>query len=66
MDQRRDRDTDTTLSRIEGSLQHIDMCTHEMKECERKIDDYHGRIRHVLEVVKQRKAEVEPFKQEAD
>ena len=59
MDQRRDRDRDTYLSRIEGSNQYIDMCSHEMKACERKIDDYHGRIRHVLEVVKQRKAEAE-------
>ena len=37
-----------------------------MKECERKIDQYCGRIRNVLEVVKQRRTKVEQLKQEAD
>ena len=39
------RDRATILDRIQGYHRHIDGCTAEMKDCERRIDEYRARVR---------------------
>ena len=57
---------DNSVCRIASYHRHIDNCTQEMKDCERRIDENRGRVGNQQVLIRIRRAEAETLRQEAD
>ena len=53
---------DNSVCRIAGYHHHIDGCTAEMKDCERRIDEYRPRVGNQQDLIRTRRAEAETLR----